>query len=137
MHGWYWGLSPKQIRKLVHLPAAARATFYVDGNSMPESVAVARDAELHEGDVVVFNQDETWIGLLWNSDFSNLVEYVPSDSTQQFAAEIEARHPKWVVIGNNEIAQRVVARHPETWEPVGTATTIDGTTAYRRLPPAP
>jgi hypothetical protein len=137
MQGWYWGLSPRQIRKLVHMPAAARATAYSDANSMPPAVAVARDAELHAGDVVVFNQEETWIGLLWNPDFSNLVEFVPSKTTQQFTQEIEARHAKWVVIGGDEIAQRVIVRHPERWEAVGTATFIDGTTAYRRLPSPP
>jgi 4-amino-4-deoxy-L-arabinose transferase-like glycosyltransferase len=137
MQGWYWGLSPKQIRRLVHLPAAARAAAYVDANSMPEATAVARDAELQAGDLLVFNQDETWIGLLWNPQFTNRVEYVPSDTTQQFAAEIEARKPKWVVIGGNEVAQRVIVRHPETWEAVGVATIIDGTTAYRRKPAAP
>jgi hypothetical protein len=131
-HDWYFGLSAHQIRHLARMPAAARATAYSDPNGMPASVAAARDAELRVGDVLVFNQDETWLGLMWNADFSNVVEYVPSDSPAQFTAELEARHAKWVVIGKNAVAQRVIAGHPETWEAVGTATKIDETTAYRR-----
>ncbi len=131
-HDWYFGLSAHQIRRLARMPAAARAVAYSDPSGMPAAVAAARDAELRVGDVLVFNQDETWVGLMWNADFSNVVEFVPSESPADFSAELDLRHAKWVVVGKNPVAQRVVAAHPETWEPVGVATAIDGTTAYRR-----
>ncbi len=131
-HDWYFGLSAHQIRRLARMPPAARAVAYSDPSGMPPSVAAARDDELHAGDVLVFNQDETWLGLMWNRDFSNVVEYVPSDTPAQFASELDLRNARWVVIGKNAVAQRVVAGHPETWEAVGIATKIDDTTAYRR-----
>ena len=53
----------------------------------------------------------------------------PATARRSSRRSSTSENAKWVVIGKNDVARRVVARHPERWEAVGTATIIDGTTA--------
>lgn len=99
---------------------------------MPPETARAREAELGPGELVVFTQEMAFPGVLWNHRMSNRVEYVELTGAPAFLAEIEARHPKWMVVGAKSPGHAVLAAQPAAWEYVGVACTQDQTVAFRR-----
>ena len=130
MNGWFAGITFTQVRAMLHAPRSQRICMYPDPANMPLATARARDAELGPGDRVGFTSDETWIATLWNSRFSNIVEYVRFDDAPRFLAAVE--RDKWVVVGGGSDARKALDSRPADWQLVGDATPHDGTVAYRR-----
>jgi hypothetical protein len=142
--GWVWTgflggleLDWKGIVALFHHPAAERATMNVASFQMPPNVARARENELGPGDLVVFTQDTTFVGVLWNHRFSNRVEYLPFQSTPAFFARLGERCPKWVVVGGKSPARAALDSRSSSWQQVGVAVRQENTLAYRRLGDCP
>lgn len=137
---WVWTgflggleMDASDIAALFRHPAEERATMNFASFQMPPSVARLREQELGPGDLVVFTQDEIFIGVLWNHRFSNRVEYVPFESGPSFLARLEERCPKWVVVGRQSGGRAALAARVSEWQEVGVAVRQDNTVAYRRL----
>jgi hypothetical protein len=124
--GWYW-VSTKHYEDVFSHPLAARVVL-----PRPEFdiIAEARERELHAGDLVVFDQNVTFIGALWNFDMSNRIEYVPYAQPRDFVREVEQRRPTWVAVGESDEARKTLEA-TNRWEYVGALTPNIGA-VYRR-----
>ncbi|MEP7121452.1 MAG: hypothetical protein ABJE95_11100 [Byssovorax sp.] len=130
--GWFFGTDFKGVGALLHSSADERVTLHFADFQMPPDTAKARERELGPGDLVVFTQEMTFPGVLWNHRMSNRVEYVEFRAAPPFLAEIERRQPKWMVVGGASPARAALVAQPATWEFVGTACKQDQTVAFRR-----
>jgi hypothetical protein len=130
--GWFFGMDFKGVSTLLRSSARARATQNVADFQMPPETARAREGELGPGELVVFTQEMAFPGVLWNHRMSNRVEYVEFTAAPPFLAEIEGRHPKWMVVGAKSPAYAALAAQPAAWEYVGVACKQDQTVAFRR-----
>jgi hypothetical protein len=97
---------------------------------MPARVAALREAELGPGEVAVFTQELSFIGVLWNDRFSNQVSYLPLRDARSFPLELARRHARWVAVGVKSSARRALDADPD-YELVGTAAEQDKTVIYR------
>lgn len=129
---WFFGEDFKSIAALVRRSAAERATMHFADFQMPSEVARERERDLGRGDLLIFTQEMVFPGVLWNQEMSNRVEYVEFKTAPRFLAEIEARSPRWVVVGGSGLARSTLASRPATWEYVGVACKQDQTVAFRR-----
>ncbi len=129
---WFFGVDTKTLRALLQRSASERATMYFGDYHMPPDVARAREREIGPGDLVVFTQETAFPGVLWNEQLSNRVEYLERGDTRAFLVELEARRPKWVVVGSATALRAALARAGAEWELVGPACRQDKTEAFRR-----
>ncbi len=135
---WNWGLSAQKIHDLRKASSLERTYMYSDPGNMPTPIGRLRETQLGPGDRVAFTQDETWIGTLWNFQFSNHVKYIPFDDALQFTKAIEDYRPKWVVVGAGSGARSVLEQRALEWEHLGVATPNDNTVVFqRRATPKP
>jgi hypothetical protein len=129
---WGLGLTFADIGALVHHSKLERAALNFSTFQMPANVAALREAELGPGDVAVFTRDLTFIGVLWNDQFSNRVVYLPPQAAgASLLAELQSRHARWVAVGEKTAARRTLERSSE-YEIVGTAAAQDRTVVFRR-----
>lgn len=128
-------ITPSGIAKLLFAPATDRAWMNFAAFQMPRKTARLREQELGPGDLVVFTQDELFIGVLWNDRFDNRVEYMPFDEAESFLTRLEARCAKWALAGKTSGARAALEAHPEEWQSVGVAVRQTGTVMFRRLRP--
>jgi hypothetical protein len=129
---WFFGLSRSDITALRHASAAERATMNTQAFQMPRDVARARERDLGPGDLVVYTQETSFLGALWNHAMSNRVAYVEYRSPAAFLAEIDRLDPRWVVVGDKSPARVALEGRSGAWELVGAAVQQDRTVAYRR-----
>jgi hypothetical protein len=127
---WGLGLTLPDIGSLLHHTKAERASMNFSGFQMPAPVAALREAELGAGEVSVFTQELSFIGVLWNDRFSNQVSYLPMREARSFQVELLRRHARWVAVGAKSMARRALDRSPD-YELVGTAAEQDKTVIYR------
>jgi len=124
--GWYW-VSTRHLEDVLRHPLGSRIAL-----ARPEFdiIAEARERELRAGDLVVFDQDVTFVGALWNFDYSNRVEYLPFDTPAAFSHAIVAKRPKWVVVGESGAARKLLEQNA-AWQYVGPITP-DTSAVFRR-----
>jgi hypothetical protein len=130
MNGWFSGITFTQAKALTHMPRRERFWMNPDPQNMPFATVRAVDQELGAGDRVAFTSDETWLANLWNSHFSNVLEYVRFENAPQFLELVQG--DKWVVVGKTSDARKALDSKPLEWQLVGDATPHDSTVAYRR-----
>ncbi|MFO0585911.1 MAG: hypothetical protein U0441_00155 [Polyangiaceae bacterium] len=140
--GWLWtgflgglDMTPPGIAKLFGAPAETRAWMNAASFQMPQETARRREEELEPGDLVVFTQDELFIGVLWNDRFDNRVEYVPFEGAAPFVAELENRCAKWALVGKSGGARAALEAHPTVWQLLGPAVRQSGTMMFHRITP--
>jgi hypothetical protein len=130
--GWFFGTDVKGLSTLLRTSAKDRTTLHFQDFQMPSETARARERELGPGDLVIFTQEMAFPGVLWNQKMSNRVEYLEAKGAPTFLAEIESRHPKWIVVGAASAARSAIVTQTATWEYVGPACKQDQTVAFRR-----
>ncbi|MFO0606211.1 MAG: hypothetical protein U0324_23760 [Polyangiales bacterium] len=86
---------PKKTWEMLAMPTLQRATVRHLEWAAEEQVAWARETELR-GALTVFTAPMTFIGSNWNDQYSNRVEYWRDMSAEQFLAELDRRHARWV-----------------------------------------
>jgi len=123
--GWYWVSTTHPDDVLKH-PFASRTELARPSFDM---LALQRNTELASGDLAVFDQDVTFIGALWNFDFSNRVRYVEYQGAGQFLHALESAAPKWVAVGRDSDARKTIERTGR-WELVGSINP-DGDVVFR------
>jgi hypothetical protein len=106
---------------------------------MPRSVAALRESELGPGDLAVFTQELSFIGVLWNDRFSNRVSYLPMTDAKTFMAALARSGARWVAVGARGAARHALEKSQE-YELVGSAAEQDKAVVYRlkargRAPP--
>jgi hypothetical protein len=87
--------------------------------------------ELKPGDEVVFSQGVIFPGILWNFDFSNRVDYVEFRSGPEFLAKLAELRPKWVCVGADSAAKKVLEQSGQ-WVLIGRTTQETKEVAFRR-----
>jgi hypothetical protein len=129
--GWYWvsTLHPEDVLK--H-PFSSRTELRRPAFDM---LALQRNLELGPGDLALFDQDVTFIGALWNFDFSNQVRYVEYQGPGPFLAALGSMSPKWVAVGRDSDARKTIERTGR-WELVGDINP-GGDVVFRRAAGAP
>lgn len=137
---WVWtgyllglDLDWKGVAALHQRSAQERRTMNFAKFQMPASTAERRERELLSRDLVVFTQELAFVGVLWNWEMSNRVEYLEFRDPEQFMANLDVRQPKWVVVGERSGAYRALAARPQDWGIVGPAVAQDRTVAFRRV----
>jgi hypothetical protein len=124
--GWYW-VSTEHPEDVLRHPLESRTAL---ARPAFDLLAQKRNAELLPGDWVVFQQDVAFVGALWNFDFSNRVKYVKFDTAPQFLHDVEACSAKWIAVGKDSDARKVVEA-TRRWELVGEIH-HDGDVVFRR-----
>lgn len=127
----------EDITLLLRRSAQERASMNFASFQMPAEVARRREQELGPGDLVVFTQDEIFIGVLWNHRFDNRVEYLPFEGARSFLSRLDERCAKWVIVGRQSGGRSALEAHAATWQQVGVAVRQDSTLAYRRVGACP
>jgi hypothetical protein len=128
---WGLGLSWRDIAALVRHAKIERRSMNFSKVQMPPEVAIRREAELGSGDVASFTDELTFIGVLWNDEFSNRVIYIPWTESASFLEQLEHTHTRWIAVGGRSAARRAL-EHSGRYELVGTATQQDNTVIFRR-----
>ena len=123
------------IAKLLSAPAEQRSWMNFGQFQMPRETARKREQELGPGDLVVFTQDELFIGVLWNDRFDNRAAYMPFDGAESFLLRLDDACAKWVLAGKSSGAKDTLEAHPADWQLVGVGTRQSATVIYRRLAP--
>jgi hypothetical protein len=111
---WPW-TSTDHPEDMVHHPLESRTAF---ARPTLDQLARQRNEELRAGDWAVFDQDVTFVGALWNFDFSNRVKYVKYEGSQQWLLAVEEVAPKWVAVGKGGDSRKALERSSR-WELVG------------------
>jgi hypothetical protein len=127
---WGLGLTSADIGSLLRHTKSERASMNFSNFQMPARVAALREAELGPGEVAVFTQELSFIGVLWNDRFSNQVSYLPMRDARSFSLELVRRHARWVAVGAKSMARRALDGNPD-YELAGTAAEQDKTLIYR------
>ncbi|HEX4513288.1 MAG TPA: hypothetical protein VH054_07120, partial [Polyangiaceae bacterium] len=111
--GWYWGATKHYEDVFAH-PLETRVIL-----PRPEFdvIAWSREHELRAGDLVMFDQQVTFIGALWNFEMSNRIEYLPYENARAFVRTLDQRRPTWVVVGESDEARKTLEANG--WEYVG------------------
>ena len=101
---------------------------------MPADTARAKEKELADGGVVVFTQDTSFIGALFDHAMDNRLVYVHYDGDDAFLAKVAEASARWVVVGEKSRARALLASQPARFQPIGLAVRQDRTIAFRVLP---
>jgi len=135
--GYLWGLElgMKEIREWTRHSAVERASMNVAQFQMPAEVARQREQELGPGDLVVFTQELSFPGVLWNHRMSNRLEYLEYREEGRFLAALAERRPEWVVVGSRNKGRKALESRPDEYELIGPACRQDHTVAFRRRAP--
>ena len=127
--GWYW-VSTEHPEDVVLHPFDSRTQLARPSFDM---LARQRNEELKAGDLAVFNQEMSFIGALWNFDFSNRVRYVKYEESRQFVETLDETGAKWAAVGKDGDARKTLERTGR-WELVGPINP-DGEVVFRRKKP--
>jgi hypothetical protein len=127
--GWYW-VSTEHPEDVVLHPFDSRTQLARPSFDM---LARQRNEELKAGDLAVFNQEMSFIGALWNFDFSNRVRYVKYEASRQFVETLDETGAKWAAVGKDGDARKTLERTGR-WELVGPINP-DGEVVFRRKKP--
>jgi hypothetical protein len=115
-----WSVPLKKIPNLVSRSAASREKARFRGTMPPKEIAVARDRELKEGDVVAFDASYRFIAGLWNLHFSNRLIYLDPKETRGYHLEhLDEMGARWVVIKKNSAWDKVLEKSTKEWCLVG------------------
>ncbi len=129
-----WDVDRERASRLSALPALERAAQRDDLFTLPPTeTALARERELGDGDLVVFDH-VPFLGLLWNERFSNRVELLdprehPGARWMEDAIEAGA---EWAVVAHGSSRAAQLTASP-AWEEVGPlGGTRDAPRVFRR-----
>ncbi|HEV3194407.1 MAG TPA: hypothetical protein VGY54_28115 [Polyangiaceae bacterium] len=130
-----WGMDIQTALEFAKLPADRRAAHAPAEWAIDDPVAEARERELGPGAVLAFTDDVAFPGQLWNENYSNRLEYVPTELGPQGALErLEQIHARWFTVGPQSALYSTIRAHPERWQEVGRATrTLNPPIAFRRV----
>lgn len=133
-----WGFTWKSALAFAELPAHERDAQYPAGWSMEPHVARARDRELTSGTVVVFSDDCTFPGMLWNKHYDNRLLFVEGNLSREDALRaLDKVQANWVVAGPSNVFYQAADSAKEGWERIGLASRGFPNTAFRRVPTSP
>jgi hypothetical protein len=124
--GWYW-VSTNFPEDVVLHPLDSRTEL---ARPSFDLLAHQRNTELARGDVAAFDQDVTFIGALWNFDFSNRVHYVKYESSREFLSALDGVAARWSAVAKEGGARQALEQSGR-WELVGSITP-DGDVVFRR-----
>ncbi len=123
----YW-LTTDQMKELWRTPYPEREVAERLGAPIHEATGLAREREIHAGDVVGFDGMH-FVSLLWNNQYSNRVTWLGAERDP--LGKAEALGMKWVYAGNGTVLQRQVAGNPR-WATVGPLEAERFGVVYRR-----
>lgn len=123
----YW-LTTDQLRELWRTPYPEREVAERLGAPIHEATGLAREREIHAGDVVGFDGMH-FVSLLWNNQYSNHVRWLGAEKDP--LGKADALGVKWVYAGNGTLLQRQVAGNP-AWATVGPLEAERFGVVYRR-----
>ncbi|MDB4976004.1 MAG: Nitrate/nitrite transporter [Myxococcaceae bacterium] len=130
-----WGVPWDLALALRKLTPEQRATNQVVNFLIPEPTAIAREHELQEGDVIAVDWWIDFMAMAWNERYTNVLQLITPDDLPRAQAQLEASHPKWVVIRLGTALGNQVAADPASWQQVGPFR--NEYLAYRRVAPWP
>src|SRR5262249_231014 len=111
--GWGFGSMSKTL-SFAALPAQVREWNSPADWSISPEVAEGGDRELGSGKVVVFSDDCTFPGVLWNEHFTNRVIYRPMPhSAEDALRDLDDTHADWVIAGATSVYYQATQSRPE------------------------
>jgi hypothetical protein len=117
---WTCVYEPAQIVRWLKTPFPKREVADIGSPPMLispviEATGMAREREVHAGDVVGFDNID-FVALLWNSDYSNRVVWLSSGDP---LGEAEKKGARWVYTRPGTTLSSQLAAASSTWELVG------------------
>jgi hypothetical protein len=114
-----WEVDWKTAIALAKMPVKERAIQTLGaGTRIPETIARARENELHAGDVVTYEGKYLFIGNLWNETFSNQVKYLECKNAKLYEDQLGDANVSWAVVSKPECVKRL-RTSVDSWEFVG------------------
>lgn len=122
-----WGvvdaLGPSVRDALSHHTYLTRSKF--------DSLGKFREAELHTGDRVAFDEGIPFISALWNFHYSNELKFVPSAAPASFLESLRVYDPKWVAVGNDQ--DQATLNGSEEWHFIGRLSAAGNQLVFRHV----
>jgi hypothetical protein len=117
----FWGggaiVTPDMMRRLLATPYPEREVRPDLGAPVQREVGLARETELHAGDIVTFYNTSVFVSLLWNNHYSNKVIYVPS--VADYVERSEAMGATWLLCAPWDPCFAKLNQSDSGWEAIG------------------
>lgn len=93
-----WDVPLETALELASQSSEERVHAQVSHNLLPVQASRLREERIGEGDLVVFDDEVTFIGNFWNEEMSNRVQFVPFASRHEYLERLDELSPEWVVV---------------------------------------
>jgi len=123
-------VTPKQIKKLIHLPAAermlaAQAPFNIDLQARQDyGYWTWINRNITQGETLAYTYDPLFLSPLWNSAFSNKVIYVKADDYKQWLKKLDEHNVTYILMRKNSEEDKWVERERKIYFAVGWMTAM-------------
>jgi len=114
-----WDAPFKTALELMRKTHAERVVTKMSHNVSPTETLIAREREIGDGDVVVINDDFSFIGNMWNERMSNRVVWVPFRTAADYKRRLDAVAAKWVIVRRGTGGERAIKNEALRWQRVG------------------
>lgn len=93
-----WDVPLETALELASEPREERVHAQVSHNLLPDEASRLREERIGAGDLVVFDDQVSFVGNLWNEEMSNRVLFVPFESRGAYLARLDELGAEWVVV---------------------------------------
>lgn len=93
-----WDVTTEKALELASLTTDERVHAQVSHNLMPVEASRLRQERIGTGDLVVFDDEVTFVANLWNERMDNRVLHVPFQGRQAWLERLAELAPEWVVV---------------------------------------
>lgn len=93
-----WDVPLETALELASQSREERVHAQVSHNLLPAQTSRLREERIGEGDLVVFDDEITFIGNLWNEEMNNRLQFVPFASRPEYLERLRELSPEWVVV---------------------------------------
>jgi len=123
-------VTPKQIKKFIHLPAAERmlaalAPFNIDLNTRQDyGYWTWINRNITQGETLVYTYEPLFLSPMWNSAFSNKVIYIKADDYKQWLNKLVEHNVTYILMRKNSEEDKWVERERKIFFAVGWMTDL-------------
>lgn len=116
-----WQVPPERVMELAALSPYERPLAEAAGVLFHDDIRRWREERIGRDDVVVFDDDISFVSNCWNEHVSNRAVYVPFDARDSYLAELDRLEAEWVIVWEHRDEFRALHATPEIWTEIGVA----------------
>ena len=123
-------VTPKQIRKFVHLPAdertlAAQAPFNIDLNTRQDyGYWTWINRNVSQGETLAYTYEPLFLSPMWNSAFSNKIVYIKADEYKKWLKKLAEHNVTYILMRKNSEEDTWIERERKIFFAVGWMTAL-------------